>query len=89
MVLYIMLKRFERTEDGSIEGIQTKLDHRVQIEEFISIPGIEEQYQSSSVINHIGNSMDQGHYTTICRTNNNQYFEFDDSHVNSRSIEFA
>ena len=62
-VLLLQLKRFLWTEEGS------RKDHAV-----INVPEIfrlhQQQYRIIAMVNHIGATMDSGHYTAEIHTNN-------------------
>lgn len=94
-VLVLQLKRFEHLMNGqSIKlndkvafplslNLKSHLKHSEGLDE-TSVPNI--AYDLLSVVSHHG-TVDQGHYTSVCRTGDNQWFKFNDSMVTSISEE--
>lgn len=92
-VVCIVLNRF-------IHGvnIHIKLDHHVRFEDRLRREELfvinendgkspDGHYRLVSMIEHIGQSSDSGHYIAICASNDGSYFRFDDSTVTPISVE--
>lgn len=89
--LAILFKRFAYSNKSKVT---TKLDKPVKFPDILDIRGLiedddddEYRYQSVAVVKHIGSSPLTGHYTTITRTNDGTFYEFDDAIVSPVDIQ--
>jgi hypothetical protein len=74
-ILSIQLKRF------ALKGGYTVCYKKpVEIDRFVDgIPGLFSKYQLTSVVCHIGDSLENGHYITYCEEYDKNWYLFDDS----------
>ena len=95
-VLVIQLKRFNKREDGTITKINdyitfsNVLDVKDFLSEELQLLCMHERqfsYKLASVVCHIGDSIENGHYVTICNRNdvNDEYYIFHDKHIDAIS----
>ena len=90
-VLVFQLKRFEHLLNGQSAKLNNRVDFPVHLNlkpHLYKMDDADDQlipniaYELLSVVSHQG-TVDQGHYTTVCRTDDRQWFKFNDSVVTS------
>lgn len=86
-VLTIHIKRF--TNDNEKNSEEILIPHTLNLSQFISnkMKPSSTKYEISSIINHIGNEANKGHYNTIRMLPNNIGFSYDDDKVNEVSTD--
>lgn len=78
--LFVQLKRF------TVHG---KINNAVEFDQILNLSQYyndEAKYKLIAVINHIGEGRESGHYTTVARTENDSFYEFDDIRVKPISL---
>lgn len=81
-VLIIVLKRFKYSNDGTFNKINTYIDIPQNISfdkgSILKNNDVINSYNLTAIANHIG-SYNCGHYYAYCKTNNNEWYCYDDN----------
>lgn len=86
--LSIQLKRFSKARGKLNTNIEISPELNIS-KYFAESPIHELKYKLVAVVNHLGKTCNDGHYTTIVHTRSEEYYEFDDKavrKVNANSI---